>query len=244
MPVPACALTARTRGCHALAASLRRSVSISRISAAVCAASGRSPLLTARMSAISSVPALIAWTSSPSPGGQTTTRVSASATIAVSDWPVPTVSTITRSKPQASKQSTAARVARERPPSSPRAENERMKTFVCAAFAPMRMRSPSTAPPLIGLDGSMATTAIVWPCASQRPSSASTSVDLPLPGTPVMPTTQARPARPAIVPMRRARRGRRRRSASAGARARRARPRARGRRAAPLWIRQPRVRRR
>ena len=38
-----------------------------------------------------------------------------------------------------------------------------MKTFSCAAFAPMRMRSPRTAPPLIGLDGSMAITAIVWP---------------------------------------------------------------------------------
>ena len=98
---------------------------------------------------------------------------------------------MTRSKPQASKQSTAARAARDRPPSSPRAENERMKTFGCAAFAPMRMRSPSTAPPLIGLDGSIAITATVRPAPSQAPSRASTSVDLPLPGTPVMPTTQA-----------------------------------------------------
>ena len=96
-----------------------------------------------------------------------------------------------------------------------------MKTFGCAAFAPMRMRSPRTAPPLIGLDGSIAITAIAWPCASQAPSSASTSVDLPLPGTPVMPTTQARPARCGERRRGLARaRARRRRSASAGARAR------------------------
>ena len=178
---------------------VRRSVSISRISRAVCSASGRSPLLTARTSAISSVPALSACTSSPRPGGQTTTRVSASAAMRVSDWPVPTVSTMTRSKPAASKQSTAARAARDRPPSSPRAENERMKAFGCAAFSPMRMRSPSTAPPVIGLDGSIAITATRRPCASQAPSSASTSVDLPLPGTPVTPTTRALPARAASV---------------------------------------------
>jgi hypothetical protein len=62
----------------------------------------------------------------------------------------------------------------------------------------MRMRSPRTAPPLTGLDGSIATTATVCPSASQAPSKASTRVDLPLPGTPVMPTTQARPARSAM----------------------------------------------
>ena len=54
-----------------------------------------------------------AWTSSPSPGGQTTIRASARATIAVSDSPVPTVSTRMRSKPQASKASTGERRARQ-----------------------------------------------------------------------------------------------------------------------------------
>ena len=71
---------------------------------------------------------------------------------------------------------TAARAARDRPPSSPRAENERMKTRSSAAFAPIRTRSPSTAPPVTGLDGSIATTAIVCPSASHAPSNASTSV--------------------------------------------------------------------
>ena len=195
MPFACSALTTTTRGCHVAAGVARRRPSISRISRAVCAASGRSPLLIARMSAISSVPALIACTSSPRPGGQTTTRVSASAAMRVSDWPVPTVSTITRSKPAASKQSTAARVARDNPPSSPRAESERMKTFGSAPCSPMRTRSPSTAPPVMGLDGSMAMTATCRPRSSHAPSSALTRLDLPLPGTPVMPTTRARPAR-------------------------------------------------
>jgi hypothetical protein len=76
-----------------------------------------------------------------------------SAAIRVSDWPVPTVSTMTRSKPAASRQSIAAQAARDRPPSSPRAENERMKAFGWAPCSPIRIRSPRTAPPLIGLDG-------------------------------------------------------------------------------------------
>ena len=45
----------------------------------------------------------------------------------------------------------------------------------------MRMRSPSTAPPVKGLDGSTATTATVWPRARNCLISPDTSVDLPAP---------------------------------------------------------------
>ena len=48
---------------------------------------GASAFVTTRMSAISRMPALIACTSSPSPGGHTTTLVSASDAMSTSDWP-------------------------------------------------------------------------------------------------------------------------------------------------------------
>src|SRR5262245_4906910 len=58
----------------------------------------------------------------------------------------------------------------------------------------MRMRSPSIDPPENGLDGSIATIATRRPLLRIDAASLATSVDLPLPGTPVMPTTCARPA--------------------------------------------------
>ena len=62
-------------------------------------ARARSPLFTTTMSATSSRPALIAWTSSPISGASRTTVVSAAAATSTSLWPVPTVSMRTRSKP-------------------------------------------------------------------------------------------------------------------------------------------------
>ncbi len=44
------------------------------------------------MSAISRMPALIAWISSPSPGADTTTVVWEARAISTSSWPTPTVS--------------------------------------------------------------------------------------------------------------------------------------------------------
>src|SRR6185503_12761596 len=58
----------------------------------------------------------------------------------------------------------------------------------------MRTRSPSRAPPVMGLEGSTATTATGRPASRALPMSAATSVDLPEPGGPVMPTRWARPA--------------------------------------------------
>ena len=66
-------------------------------SAMVLFASGRSHLLTTWMSAISRMPALIAWMSSPRPGAETTTVVCAARATSTSSWPTPTVSMITTS---------------------------------------------------------------------------------------------------------------------------------------------------
>ena len=107
-----------------------------------------------------------------------------------------------------------------------------MKAFGCAPWAPIRMRSPSTAPPLIGLDGSTAITAIFRPSASQRAeqriderrlAAARHAGDADDPG--------AAGARRPSAPRPRAPPGRRRRSASAGGPARAGRRRARARRA-------------
>ena len=58
----------------------------------------------------------------------------------------------------------------------------------------MRTRSPSSAPPVIGLDGSTAITATVRPALRTSAISDATSVDLPAPGGPVIPTRCALPA--------------------------------------------------
>ena len=80
-------------------------------------------------------------------------------------------------------------VARARPPSEPRVAIERMKTPGSSACACMRMRSPSTAPPVNGLEGSTATIPTVAPLARRCAVSRSTTVDFPAPGGPVMPST-------------------------------------------------------
>src|SRR5581483_2134419 len=90
---------------------------------------------------------------------------------------------------------TTSPVARARPPSEPRVAMLRMKTPASSAWACMRMRSPSTAPPVNGLEGSTAMMPTV--CSSARSSAVrrSTTVDLPAPGGPVTPITYACRAR-------------------------------------------------
>src|SRR5664280_2251658 len=58
----------------------------------------------------------------------------------------------------------------------------------------MRTRSPRTAPPVIGLDGSTATTATGRPARRSSAINAATRVLLPAPGGPVIPMSCARPA--------------------------------------------------
>ena len=168
--------------------------SMARSCAAVRCAPGLSPLLTTTRSATSRRPALIAWISSPISGASSTTVVSAAAATSTSLWPVPTVSIRIRSKPAASSTAAADVEVDASPPAWPRDAIDRMNTASSSACACIRTRSPSSAPPVIGLDGSTAMTATVRPARRTSPSRAATRVDLPEPGGPVMPTRCARPA--------------------------------------------------
>jgi hypothetical protein len=137
---------------------------------------------------------LIACTSSPDSGASRTTVVSAAAATSTSLWPVPTVSMRMSSKPAASMTAAAAVEVDASPPACPRDAIERMNTSLSPAYACIRTRSPRSAPPVIGLDGSTAMTPTVRPASRTSAMSAATSVDLPAPGGPVIPTRCARPA--------------------------------------------------
>ena len=162
-------------------------------SRAVCSAPSRSALFTTNTSATSRMPALAAWMPSPMPGASSTTVVSASATMSTSDCPTPTVSMITTSKPAASSTRNACGVAQAIPPRWPRVAIERMNTSGSVAWPCIRIRSPSSAPPENGEDGSTASTPTRLPCSRYRVTRAEVDVDLPAPGGPVMPMTCARP---------------------------------------------------
>ena len=137
---------------------------------------------------------MIAWTSSPISGASSTTVVSAAAATSTSLCPVPTVSMSTRSKPHASSTAAAAVDVAASPPACPRDAIERMKTSPSSAYDCMRTRSPRSAPPVIGLDGSTAITATVRPALRTSAIRDATSVDFPAPGGPVIPTRWAPPA--------------------------------------------------
>ncbi len=85
-----------------------------------------------------------------------------SATV-VSDWPMPTVSTITTSKPAASHNSMVSRVFAATPPSVPEDGDGRMKALRSADSLTMRVLSPRIEPPVRVEDGSTASTATFWP---------------------------------------------------------------------------------
>ena len=116
-----------------------------------------SPLVTSTMSGISMTPAFMNCSASPEPGcAQNTTR-SVQSPISTSDWPTPTVSTITQSK-QARIRTAAGKVRSATPPSRRRAAMERTNTPASAGSVSMRVRSPSSAPPERRDDGSTAIT--------------------------------------------------------------------------------------
>src|SRR5213594_2351607 len=156
-------------------------------------APSRSALFTTKMSATSMSPAFMAWTESPDSGTRVTTVVSACLMMSSSVCPTPTVSMRIHGKPAASMSLMTSPVAAARPPRLPRVAMLRMKTFGSRVWACIRMRSPRTAPPVNGLEGSTAMMATRSPSARRRVVSLSTSVDLPAPGGPVMPSTWARP---------------------------------------------------
>ena len=107
---------------------------------------------------------------------------------AVSDWPTPTVSTITVSKPAASTSSIASRVRRATPPRVAPAGEGRMKAAVWRDSSSMRVLSPRIEPPPRLDEGSIASTASERPRSSSARPKRSMKVDLPTPGTPVMPS--------------------------------------------------------
>jgi hypothetical protein len=164
----------------------------------VAAVSGRSALFTTRTSAISSTPAFAAWIESPIPGTTTTTVESAAEAISTSACPTPTVSTRMTEKPAASRTRIAIGAVADRPPSWPLLAIDRMNTPESIACPCIRTRSPSSAPPENGDDGSTASTATCSPRARRAATSAFVVVDLPAPGAPVSPITRGAPGgRPA-----------------------------------------------
>ncbi len=69
----------------------------------------------------------------------------------------------------------------------------RTNAWFASAASFMRTRSPRMAPPENGLLGSTATTPTLWPSSVSALIKEATSVDLPAPGTPVMPMMCALP---------------------------------------------------
>ena len=75
-----------------------------------------------------------------------------------SDWPIPTVSTMTTSNPAASTRVMVCAVVRATPPSVPAVGDGRTNARASTANDGIRVLSPSTLPPVRTLDGSMAST--------------------------------------------------------------------------------------
>src|SRR2546422_2884851 len=133
------------------------------------------------------------WTTSPDNGISTTTIVWARVAISTSLCPAPTVSTKTHWDPIASRTRTASNVAKARPPAWPRVAIDRMKTPGSTPVSAMRIRSPSTAPPVYGDVGSTATTPTFRSRLRYLRTSRLIRELFPTPGGPVNPTTWARP---------------------------------------------------
>ena len=148
------------------------------------------------------------WLAAPNSGVITYIGTSTCGTMAASPWPMPEVSTMTRSKPAALQAATTSGSALLISLPKSRVARLRMKTrgpFCHGLIAFMRMRSPSRAPPLLRRDGSIEITATrgvsFWSSRmitgtravslSRRRRRISSSVrdDLPAPPVPVMPST-------------------------------------------------------
>ena len=98
------------------------------------------------------------------------------------------------SKPAASHSTIVSRVLRATPPSEPADGEGRIKTWGLVEMLSMRVLSPRIEPPLRSELGSMASTASLCRREVTIPPTASMKVDLPAPGTPVMPMRIERPA--------------------------------------------------
>ena len=145
-------------------------------------------------SASSSTPFLIPCRLSPARASVSSRNVSTIAATVTSDCPTPTVSTNTTSNPAASTMTIDSRVALATPPSTPELGDGRMNAWSSTDSLDMRVLSPRMLPPVSVDDGSTASTATRFPLAVRSLPSASTNVDFPAPGTPVMPMRWAPPA--------------------------------------------------
>ena len=137
--------------------------SIARRSRAVAAAPSRSALLTTSRSPISRIPAFAAWMPSPCPARAARQIVSAARRPDLA-LPDPTVSTRTTSKPRAEQNATAWGAAADGPEVAAGRHRAYEDTGV-EGVSDIRTRSPSSAPPLNGDDGSTASTATRWSAA-------------------------------------------------------------------------------
>ena len=160
-------------------------------------ASGRSALLTTWMSAISSMPALIAWMSSPRPGaddddGRVRGARDVDLVLADADR-LDDHDVVARGVEHVDRVERAAREPAERAARGHAADEDagiaaRARSCGCGRRGSRRRRTGSTDRPR--RSPTLAAARADSPRERARP-----ACDLPLPGTPVMPTTCARPAR-------------------------------------------------
>ena len=160
----------------------------------------RSYLLMATTSAKSSMSIFSSCEAAPYSGVMTYSETSQNGTMAASPWPMPGVSTTTRSYPAAWHAAmTSPRCSGSWPPAVRVAsERKKIRDGSAPSTAFIRMRSPSRAPPPRRRVGSTARTATrslsSWSSRNRR-SSSSVSDDLPEPPVPVIPRTgTCRPA--------------------------------------------------
>ena len=140
------------------------------------------------------MPRLMPCRSSPPPGATSSRNRSIMSATAVSDWPTPTVSTITTSKPAASHSSIASRVRRATPPSvvpagrradeGARRARPARPCGSCRRGSSRRRAASWDRPPAPRR---------AWPRAISRRPKRSMKVDLPTPGGPEMPMRMAPP---------------------------------------------------
>ena len=154
MPAPVRALTA----CSGIVSPGRaRPIAPRRSARARCARSATSHFVTTITSGASIRPAFRCCTVSPASGCSSRYVASATWRMSSSDWPTPSVSTSTRSNRRRSARTTGY-VVGARPPDSACEACERMNTRPSGTR--IRVRSPSSAPPVTALDGSTATIAM------------------------------------------------------------------------------------
>src|SRR5690606_15706120 len=122
-----------------------------------------SDLFTTNASAISINPDLIFWISSPDSGTNTTTVLSASPAMSISDWPTPTVSINIILNPADLRRSVISIVLADIPPRAPLVANDLIYTLGLLNWADILILSPSKEPKLNGDVGSTARMAILLP---------------------------------------------------------------------------------